>query len=191
MRGVFRTGDRLTVQPCSIQELAPGDIIVFAYEGQDIVHRIVEHQGDRLITCGDSNPALDPQAVLPEQIRGIVSLRCRHQTISPVRNGVAGLRQWRRNQRLWQTFFAINRLLNRIFAPGSLSWIYRISPTLLRLESQSEYKIVHCGRTIGRFDPTSGSYHFRKPWSLFVSRRFVRERLRVSNSNDKNNEPPT
>ncbi len=182
MRGVFRPGDRLLIQPCSFEDVLPGDIIVFRQSDQDVVHRVIRHQGLQLITCGDSNPKEDPNAVQPDQLKGkVVRLNRQGKDLS-LNHGAKGLRDWRRHQRLWQSIFKLNHLLNRFLAPGTLSWLYRITPQLLILKNLSEIKIVHKGKTIGRYNPDSGALHLRKPWSLFICRHFIKDRLKRSSS---------
>lgn len=178
MRGVFLPGDRLRIETTSMQNLEAGDIIVFNRGEQDIVHRIIQHRGDRLVTWGDANPLADAQAVLPGQLRGRVIGFNRKGKEKRVQNGPRGLKKWRRNQRFWQIIFALSRFVDRFVPPASLAWLYRIEPGLLKLENSKEYKIVFKGRKIGTYNPSNGSYTLRKPWSCFVSQRFIDERLK-------------
>jgi len=69
--GGFLKGDALVVIGTGIDELKPGDVIVYDIQEQStpIVHRIVEidEDGD-IITKGDHNPSHDPWA--PTNIHG-------------------------------------------------------------------------------------------------------------------------
>lgn len=178
MRGVFRTGDRLLVNPCSFDQVAAGDIIVFNQGKQDIVHRVTEKREHELVTAGDSNPGADPESVSPEQIIGKVVRIDRLGKTLTVRNGKKGFREWGRHHRFWMSLFTINGLINRFLGPGSLSWLFSIHPKLLRMENPDICKITYRKRTIGRFNPGDFSFHLRKPWSFFVSRRFINECLK-------------
>ncbi len=178
MRGVFHNGDRLTVHPCSFDLIIPGDIVVFNLGEQDIVHRVVEKRDRELVTGGDSNPRLDHDIVLPDRFIGKVSGVNRNGKEISLRHGKRGLRVWRRHQRFWLTLFSINKVINLFFPPGSLSWIFRIQPFLLKLKNPDFYKIIYKKKVIGSFNPTDYSFHLSKPWSLFVSRRFINNCLR-------------
>lgn len=179
MRGVFRTGDRLTLEPCLLKEAERGDLLVFTRDDQEIVHRVVQTDLWSLVTWGDSNPTADVQPVTAGMIRGRVVACHRAGRDVPVRNGKRGLRRFRLHQLRWKLVFLINRLLNRHLSPGSFSWLHRIDPQLLRLADPLDWKIIHNQRSIGRYNPQSGAFQIRKPWFFFVSKTFIRTRLTV------------
>lgn len=60
--GGFLKGDALVVVGAEIDDLKPGDVIVYDIRGQStpIVHRIVEIEDDKIVTKGDHNPSIDP-----------------------------------------------------------------------------------------------------------------------------------
>ncbi|MEX2739766.1 MAG: signal peptidase I [Candidatus Wukongarchaeota archaeon] len=69
--GGFLRGDALVVVGTEIDELKPGDVIVYDIKGQStpIVHRVVEMNEDgNIVTKGDHNPSHDPWA--PTNIHG-------------------------------------------------------------------------------------------------------------------------
>ena len=60
MKGSFRIGDRLYIEPVLINKLKRGDVIIFQDisqngDGKELVHRIVSIYKDDLVTRGDNN----------------------------------------------------------------------------------------------------------------------------------------
>lgn len=53
-------GDVLTVRRHAIDELTPGQVVLFSRNGKLIAHRIIQISGEHLITRGDSVPSCDP-----------------------------------------------------------------------------------------------------------------------------------
>jgi Peptidase S24-like len=52
-------GDQLTVERHSFAEVLPGDLVQFRHSNLLVAHRVVRHEGHRLITRGDSVAAED------------------------------------------------------------------------------------------------------------------------------------
>lgn len=72
----LRPGDILLVEPAHRENLEPDQVVLFeadyVAEGR-VVHRLVRRRpSGRWITRGDANPRVDPRAVAPEDITGIV-----------------------------------------------------------------------------------------------------------------------
>lgn len=68
-------GDILSVDRAEAAELEPGELVVYAWDGIPVVHRVVENEAAGLITRGDSVDWNDPP-VSPSQVMGrVVSIR--------------------------------------------------------------------------------------------------------------------
>ena len=56
MRPFIRDGrTSVRMSPCDPQSLENGDIVLFKFRGQHVMHRIVKHNGDTLLLAGDGN----------------------------------------------------------------------------------------------------------------------------------------
>jgi len=75
MAPTLRRGDRITVMPVDKYRL--GEIILFAWHGKYIIHRVMAILPGRLITKGDASPRLDP-AVFTRNILGKAVIRERN-----------------------------------------------------------------------------------------------------------------
>ncbi len=51
------------------EDIQPGDIVVYQSDSMLVLHRVVQRQGDTLITRGDANNAPDP-AILMNSVKG-------------------------------------------------------------------------------------------------------------------------
>jgi len=72
-------GDELTVRRRPISEAKRGDIAVFTRDHRLFAHRIVAHEGSRIVTQGDGVPSRD-DAVNGTELLGVV--------VSVSRNGM-------------------------------------------------------------------------------------------------------
>ncbi len=97
MRPLLRSEkDDVMLVPCTEQEIAVGEIVLFHYRERYILHRIIARQGDRYILAGDGNyrmrESCTREAIIGRAVQVIRpsghSLRCD----SP---------RWRRASRLW------------------------------------------------------------------------------------------
>lgn len=64
-------GDVLIIQKREIEQVAPGETVVFFPNGRMTAHRVVSHHGSFLVTQGDSVPQADA-AVTAENLSGVV-----------------------------------------------------------------------------------------------------------------------
>jgi len=76
-------GDVVSVRPCSIAELRPGQILLFGQHQKLTVHRVVQVAGDYLIARGDSLPCADPPVTESELVGQVVSIERRGRRIDP------------------------------------------------------------------------------------------------------------
>lgn len=74
MSPVMNVGDIAIVRETSADGIELGDIISYEREGIEIMHRVIEIQGEGgsklFITQGDANASPDPHPVHPDQIKG-------------------------------------------------------------------------------------------------------------------------
>ena len=55
----LRSGDRLTLGPVRLEELRPGDIVLWSHRERVVIHRIVDFEGSDVVTRGDAVEADD------------------------------------------------------------------------------------------------------------------------------------
>lgn len=72
MEPEIRTGDLAIVKSAKMNQVEPGDVITFKYEGNIVTHRIVEKNEEGFITKGDNNNAEDTEIVKEEELIGKV-----------------------------------------------------------------------------------------------------------------------
>ncbi|MDZ4993088.1 signal peptidase I [Clostridium perfringens] len=72
MEPEIRTGDLAIVKSAKMNQVEPGDVITFKYEGNTVTHRIIEKNEEGLITKGDNNNAEDTEIVKEEDLIGKV-----------------------------------------------------------------------------------------------------------------------
>jgi phage repressor protein C with HTH and peptisase S24 domain len=53
---LIRNGrDEVVLYPCTKEELAPMDVVLFRYRGKHLLHRILQREGERLLLQGDGS----------------------------------------------------------------------------------------------------------------------------------------
>ena len=110
-------GDILSVCPCGIEEVRPGDIVVFSREARLFAHRAVSHLGGCLVTQGDGIPDPDPPVKPGELVGRVFEIVRRGKTLRPKpRLSLAG----RVTATLASRSASVGRLLMRLQGlPGS------------------------------------------------------------------------
>ncbi|MGQ9688683.1 MAG: signal peptidase I [Desulfobaccales bacterium] len=85
MNPLLKRGDTLLVTPVTLEQLQPGEVIVFSNQGRgQIVHRVVAIKADGVITKGDNNPTVDERLIAPPEILGRVTAIERQGRLLPV-----------------------------------------------------------------------------------------------------------
>lgn len=86
-------GDVVSIQRASLQDISPGEIVVFLQKGQIVVHRVVDRKtADAagrpvepcLITRGDRLRHHDPPVSAPELVGRVVSIRRDDRKVEPL-----------------------------------------------------------------------------------------------------------
>lgn len=171
MRGTFRPGDLLYVEPVVLEDARPGDVVLFSGEGGvSLVHRVQARMDAGLLTRGDAQPFSDPVPVTPERLVGRVRFYERRGQVRPVWGGMAG--------RFWAAFLRLRRrLLRAMGAPYRLlrrsGWVRRlwrpaVEQIYLNGPEGPAVKYVHGGRTVACRWPESGRFWCRRPYDLVL-----------------------
>jgi signal peptidase len=181
MSPLFRPGDRICFEPCRIEDLRRGDVIIFNAPGQEerVVHRVVSTGPVGIRTKGDANLSRDSWAIRQEDILGrAVSVERGGRTI-PVAGGLAGhlaariLGMLRRldHRSSWVLhpvyhFISRSGILRRLF-PASMA------PRIINLKRQygTEKQLLMGKKVIGRRLPGDRAWRIRRPFRLFVDER--------------------
>lgn len=112
MRGMFITGERLSLEPASFDSLRVGDIVAVFDRTPYYVHRVVEIAPDRIVTMGDNNPRPDAAPVTPlSHIKRVVRAHGLDGSVRDVPGGEAGMLRFRRQQRRRRLRACVSALL--------------------------------------------------------------------------------
>ena len=173
MEPTFQTGQLLYVRP-DVQDVKPGDVVVFEQEGRTIVHRVLSVGKNGYITRGDNNQAADSDPVTPDQLIGRVEMNAYGNTSTLVRGGWRGL--WL--ARLGPTARRLEAGLRLVFGwPYRLLkasmimvkiWKPEISQIHLTTDTGIIIKYVHNQKTVAVWQASQGHFECRKPFDLVI-----------------------
>lgn len=97
MRPLLREDrDIVVLQRCDVSELKRGDIVLFRYRGQHILHRILHIEADRFVLAGDGNYRTREHCSSHEIVARAVQVIRRSGRIVKCDSA-----RWRRQSRLW------------------------------------------------------------------------------------------
>lgn len=181
MSPLFRPGDRILFDPCSIEELRRGDVIIFNAPGQEerVVHRVVSTGPTGIRTKGDANLSRDSWEIRQDDILGrAVSVERVGRTI-PVAGGLAGhlaahalgilqKLDHRSSWALHPVYHFLSRSgIARRFVPESMT------PRIITLTRKNgeERQLLMGNKMIGRRLPGEKAWRIRRPFRLFVDER--------------------
>lgn len=178
MRPLFRPGDSIYFDPCRIDELRTGDVILFTPPGERerVVHRVVSTGPVGIRTKGDANPYRDAWELRQEDIVGRVESLERNGKVISVAGGLTGrllsafIRALRKSDHL------ASHVLNPCYRGLARSGIFRaflpptVRPRVITFErdGQRELQLVLGGRIIGRRPAGAGAWTIRRPFRIFV-----------------------
>lgn len=175
MRGTFRQGDVLIVEPIPWKAVRPGDVIAF-YGASDhhslIVHRVRVCTPVGLITQGDSNALADAQPVQPDDLVGRVCSFERDGKRRAVQNGRAGLLRLRL-LRLWRRVRPLVGWPYRLLRASGVVrrlWRPRVTLVCVHTDAGPVVKYIHRGRAVAWWRPCRGTFECRKPYDLALER---------------------
>ncbi len=179
MGGTFCPGDCLILEPVSIADIHPGDVVVYRSpnrqgDADELVHRIVAVVPGGLVARGDNNPCTDTTLVTANNLLGRVMHVERSGKTRPVRGGRLGLlRAWLLHARL-PTWGFIKRVGRRPYRwlreSGLVSHLWR--PSFLKVHLMAEngplVKYVCGGRTVASWWSAEGRFECQKPYDLVL-----------------------
>ena len=189
MKGTFRFGDHLITEHVSMDDIIPGDILVYRRQidpsGKmaNIVHRVMARMPFGLIMRGDSNPANDINLVQEEYILGRVVGYRRNKKLHSIKGGGQGMLFARfchsryATQRFctnlfWRFLVFIGRRPYRWLRRSGLTsrvWKPKITKIDLSIEGGAIVKFVHGNQTVACWWPGTGRFTCRKPYDLVLN----------------------
>ena len=181
MRPLFRPGDRILFEPCRIEDLRRGDVIIFKAQGKEelVVHRVVTKGTAGLRTKGDANLSRDSWEIRQDDILGRALSVKRGDRVTSVAGGFAGhlaacvlgiLRKLdhRSSWALHSLYHFLSRSgIARRLVPESMT------PRIITLTKQNgtERQLLMGKKVIGRRLPGQAAWRIRRPFRLFVDER--------------------
>ncbi len=181
MSPLFRPGDRILFDPCRIEDLRRGDVIIFNAPGQEdrVVHRIVSTGLTGIRTKGDANLSTDSWELRQADIIGRAVCVERGNRTIPVAGGLAGhlaalllgLVRKLDNRSSWVLhpiyhFFSRSGIARRL-VPES------VAPRIITITKQNgtERQLLMGKKVVGRRLPGETAWRIRRPFRLFVDER--------------------
>ncbi|MBW1942971.1 MAG: hypothetical protein JRJ51_09080 [Deltaproteobacteria bacterium] len=185
MKGTFKFGDRLISESIPMQNIKPGDVIIYRRRNheknyEELVHRVISSLPEGMIVQGDNNPYIDKTPVTDRHLLGKVVYVERNGKRFPVQSGLIGLVRARIShglgrvrRRMWTLILRMGRSLygrlRRSGLPGRL-WRPPIDKILLRTKDGPLVKYLHQNRTVALYFPSNGRFLCRKPYDLVLSK---------------------
>ena len=178
MKGTFCQGDVVTIAPTRLEELRPGDVVVFFRQrggAQDeIVHRVMRRISGGLVTRGDAVGREDAGVVSDGNLIGRVVCRERNGRTSAVHGGWVGLCRGRALHFYWGLRRRAVRRMQKPYAmlksTGIIARLWK--PEIFRIMINSEegpcIQHVWKNRIVARSWPDTGAFECRKPWDLVI-----------------------
>lgn len=179
MRGTFRTGDCLTVEPVSFDNIYKGDVVVFcglneSGETKELVHRVMTVSPESLITRGDNNPYIDITVVTPDILVGRVTHVERDGKKRRIHGGYLGLMR----ARILHAWLHVRRLIGIVLGIPyrwlrksdlvSMLWRPVIKKIHFKTDNGPLIKYIYGKRTVARWWPEEGRFECRKPYDLVL-----------------------
>lgn len=97
MRPFIRSGRTAAVlAPCDAQSLVAGDVVLFRYGGDHILHRIAAVEGDELVMAGDGNYRKFERCRREDVVARMVAVRSRSGRVTDCSSA-----RWRVASRCW------------------------------------------------------------------------------------------
>ena len=178
MKGTFRKGDVLSVEPVPLSQVRPGDVIVFLRQRwrnrDEIVHRVMRRVPGGFVTRGDAVAYEDAGVLHDSQLVGRVCHKIRNNCSKQVHGGGIGLWQGR----ILHCYWALRRKVGQTTrtAYGRLSdsgiarrlWNPRITRVMIGSAESACIHYICNKRIVARYWPDKGIFECPKPWDLVI-----------------------
>jgi signal peptidase len=185
MNPIFKSGDRLQIAPCNLEEIRVGDVVVFISpeDGSKVVHRVISVNLDGIRTRGDNCNHEDDWVLRRENILGRVVSAQRGNRRRRIFGGTVG-------RLLAVTVRGIHAMDSRVsylLRPAynelaKVSIFTRLLPAQMRPRVISlkraageELQLLMGRRVVGRWPPGKNGWHIRRPFRLFVDEKYLPE----------------
>ena len=178
MNPMLKSGDRLQIVSCDLEEIRVGDVVVF-YSPEDetkVVHRVVCADSDKIKTRGDNCNYEDDWVLGRENILGRVVSAQRGKRQFRVFGGPLG----HSLAKAIRTIKSIDSILSSLLRPfyqwlaegGALErWLpSRMRPRVISFnrEAGTEMQLVMGRKVIGRWLEGKSGWNIRRPFRLLV-----------------------
>jgi hypothetical protein len=180
MRGTFRVGDCLEMEPAAIGDIRRGDIVIYHGSNPDpkapieLVHRIISMKPEGLVARGDSNLHPDTALVTRDNLAGRVRYRVRCGKRDEVKGGFRGLMQARIlhnliRPRTWLRFLA-GKIYGGLRLTGLIRRLWHPDITVIRFMTEKGplLKYICRGRTVAWWWAEKNRFDCRKPYDLIL-----------------------
>ncbi|MCK5056117.1 MAG: signal peptidase I, partial [Candidatus Aminicenantes bacterium] len=181
MKGTFLPGDCLHYKRESLSNISAGDIVIFRKQkvntnSNELVHRVIARDADRLFTRGDNNPQKDNDPVLTENLVGRVTHFERKGKKYPVLGGTPGFLR----ARVHHAVNYVNKILKFFFKKkysllkksGVVAYLWH--PVLKKISLKTDkgllVKYLRGKRTVAYWYPDRGYFRCKKPYDLVLRR---------------------
>lgn len=178
MNPIFKSGDRLQIAPCDLEEIRVGDVVVFISpeDGSKVVHRVISLDSTGIKTQGDNCNSEDDWVLSREHLLGRVVSAQRGNRRRRILGGPLG-RLFALTVRVIR---AIDSPLSYLLRPAyselaKVSIFTRLLPVQIRPRVVSfeqaagqELQLLMGRRVVGRWLPGMTRWYIRRPFRLFV-----------------------
>ena len=181
MRGTFRVGDCLEMEPAAIGDIRRGDIVVYHESSPDtpdgakeLVHRIISLNPEGLVARGDNNLHQDPVLVSKDNLVGRVRCFIRGGKKHEVKGGFRGLMQARILHNLITARKWIRILGGDVYRgirqTGLIRRLWHPDIAVIRFMTEKGplLKYIHHGRTVAWRWSEKNRFDCRKPYDLVL-----------------------
>jgi len=173
MKPTFRPGQVLYVRP-DIQNVQPGDVVVYEGEKGHIVHRVLSVKTEGYVTRGDNNRFADAVPIAHGRVIGRVEMADHQTKIAPVRSGWRGLwiarLGWFLREIDWRMRWAFGWPYRWLRSSRLMLRVWK--PDIMRMRLQTEngplVKYIYHQKTVAVWEPLRGRFECRKPFDLVL-----------------------
>jgi hypothetical protein len=178
MNPIFKSGDRLQIASCDLEEIRVGDVVVFISpeDGSKVVHRIISLDSTGIKTQGDNCNSEDDWVLSREHLLGRVVSAQRGNRRRRIFGGPLG-RLLAVSVRIIRAIdspvsYLLRPAYNELAKVGIFTRLLpaQIRPRVISLNRAAgeELQILMGRRVIGRLLPGMTRWHIGRPYRLFV-----------------------